>query len=173
MKKLSIISIIFTLIIFGWGAYSLGQEPPTPRGELRIADKHHANWVSITMNVFEYLIGLDKDGKLVPRLATGWRWLDDHTLEMKLRQGVTFHNGEVFDAEIVQLNWEENLRLKQPFVPGVFMNFKPGSRLEIIDPQTVRFIFPEPDGGALPRFSILHMANRQFHRDHGWGEKDW
>jgi ABC-type transport system substrate-binding protein len=90
-----------------------------------------------------------------------------------LRQGVTFHNGEVFDAEIVQLNWEENLRLKQPLVLGEYMNFKQGSRLEIIDPQTVRFIFPEPDGGALSRISMLHIGNRQFYRDHGWGEKSW
>ncbi len=44
MKKLSIISIIFILIIFGWGAYSLGQEPPTPRGELRIVDKNPWNF---------------------------------------------------------------------------------------------------------------------------------
>ena len=27
------------------------------------------------------------------------------------------------------------------------MNFKPGSRLEIVSPQSVRFM-PEPDGGA-------------------------
>ncbi len=47
---------------------------------------------------------LDKDGELVPRLATSWRWLDELTLEVKLRRGVTFHNGEVFDAEIVRLN---------------------------------------------------------------------
>ncbi len=173
MKKLSIISIIFTLIIFGWGAYSLGQEPPTPRGELRIVDKHHFNWGNVTLNIFEHLIESDKDGKLVPRLATGWQWLDDHTLEIKLRQGVTFHNGEVFDAEIVKLTWEENLRLKQPLLLGSYMNFKPGSRLEIIDPQTVRFIFPEPDGGALSRISMLHIGNRQFFRDHGWGEKSW
>ena len=33
------------------------------------------------------------------------------------------------------------------------MNFKPGSRLEILDPQTVRFVFPEPDGGALAKLS--------------------
>jgi peptide/nickel transport system substrate-binding protein len=92
---------------------------------------------------------------------------------MTLRQGVKFHNGEVFDAEIVQLNWEENLRLKQPFVSGEFMNFKPGSRLEIRDPYTVRFVFPEPDGGALVRLTALHIGNRQFHRELGWGEKHW
>jgi len=53
------------------------------------------------------------------------------------------------------------------------MNFKPGSRLEIVDAQTVRFIFPEPDGGALTKIRALHMADRQFYRDIGWGEKSW
>jgi hypothetical protein len=28
---------------------------------------------------------------------------------------VTFHNGEVFDAEIVKLNWEQKMRLDQPY----------------------------------------------------------
>ena len=76
---------------------------PASRGELRVVDKHPLNWASITYNVFEHLISLDKDGKLVARLATSWRWLDARTLEVTLRQGVTFHNGEVFDAEIVKL----------------------------------------------------------------------
>jgi peptide/nickel transport system substrate-binding protein len=125
------------------------------------------------LNVLEHLIEFDKNGKLVPRLATSWHWLDDRTLEFKLRRGVTFHNGEVFDAEIVKLNWEENTRLKQPLMLGRFMNFKPGSQLEIVDPYTVRFHFPEPDGGALARFCLLHMGNREFHRELGWGEKNW
>ena len=124
-------------------------------------------------NIFEHLVELDKDGTLVPRLATGWRWLDDRTLEMALRQGVTFHNGEVFDADIVKLNWEENTRLRQPFRLGTFLNFKPGSRLEILDPYTVRFVFPEPDGGALAKLAILHMGNRQFYKEFGWGEEHW
>jgi peptide/nickel transport system substrate-binding protein len=116
---------------------------------------------------------LDKDGTLVPRLATGWRWLDDRTLEVSLRRGVTFHNGEVFDAEVVKLNWEENFRLRQPFASGESLNFKPGSRLEIVDADTVRFVFPEPDGSVLAKLSIMHIANRQFYRDVGWGEKHW
>ena len=53
------------------------------------------------------------------------------------------------------------------------MNFKPGSRLEVVDPQTVRFIFPEPDGEALARLAQPHMGNRQFHAELGWGEKHW
>ena len=85
----------------GVGRPQLGEQVPTPRGELRIVDTDPMNWAWIAWNVFEHLIEFDKDGTLVPRLATTWQWLDDRTLEVTLRQGVTFHNGEVFDADIV------------------------------------------------------------------------
>jgi ABC-type transport system substrate-binding protein len=173
MQKLLIGGIVLVLVTLGWGDRSLGEPVPAPRGELRIVDKHPFNWIWITMNVFEHLVEVDKDGALVPRLAAKWQWLDDRTLEVALRQGVTFHNGEVLDAEIVKLNWEENTRQRQPHIVGEFMNFPAGSRLEIITPQMVRFRFPEPDGGALAKLSVMHIANRQFYRDFGWGEKSW
>jgi len=34
-------------------------------------------------------------------LATAWRWVDELTIEFDLRQGVTFHNGQPFDADDV------------------------------------------------------------------------
>ena len=173
MKKLVVGSIILVLVTLGWSESSWREQPPAPRGELWVVDKSPANWISLTQNVFEHLVESDPDGTLVPRLATSWRWLDDRTLEFQLCQGVTFHNGEVFDAAIVKLNWDEHSRLRQPLAAGEFTNFKPGSRLAILDPYTVRFRFPEPDSGALIRFALLHMGNRQFHREHGWGEKEW
>jgi ABC-type transport system substrate-binding protein len=173
MQKVFAGSIVLGICVLIWSVGGFGQEVHAPRGEVRIVDKHPWNWAWITFNVFEHLMELDKEGTLVPRLATGWRWLDDRTLEVTLRQGVKFHNGEIFDAAIVKLNWEENFRLRQPHIVGEYMNFKPGSRLEIIDPETVRFIFPEPDGGALAKISNMHIGNRQFHRDHGWAEKHW
>jgi peptide/nickel transport system substrate-binding protein len=42
-------------------------------------------------DTFEYKAGL----------ATAWRWIDDLTLELDLRQGVTFHNGQPFNADDV------------------------------------------------------------------------
>ncbi len=173
MTKLIIGGFAFALLTLGLPDGSLAQKVPAPRGELRIVDKNPGNWASITFNVMDHLIELDRDGNLVPRLATSWRWLDEQTLEMKLRRGVSFHNGEAFDAEIVKLNWDENTRLKQPHAIGEFLNFKPGSRLVIVDPSTIRLTFPEPDGAALAKLVYMHIANRQFYREFGWGEKHW
>jgi peptide/nickel transport system substrate-binding protein len=173
MHKRVVGVFVLGICVLGWSTGSFAQERPAPRGELRIVDMDPQNFAWIASNIFDHLVEIDKNGKLVPRLATAWQWLDDRTLKMSLRQGVTFHNGEVFDAEIVKLNWEENTRLRQPHRSGTYMNFKPGSRLEIVTPQIVRFIFPEPDGGALEKLRAMHIGNRQFYRELGWGEKSW
>ncbi len=96
MKRLVVVSIVLMFVTLGWRGTSLGEQPPAPRGELRIVDKSPVNWISMTFNVFEHFMEADIRGKLVPR---GHR-LTDRTLEVILRQGVTFHNGEVFDADI-------------------------------------------------------------------------
>ena len=92
---------------------------------------------------------------------------------MTLRQGVTFHNGEVFDADIVKLNWEENTRLRQPHMPrGVYelqARVAPGDPRSADGPLCVS----RPDGGALAKLSVMHIGNRQFYRELGWGEKSW
>ena len=142
MKRLIVSSIVLVFVSLGWSHASWGEQVPAPRGEVRIVDTDPQNFAWIASHVFDHLVEIDKDGKLVPRLATTWQWLDDRTIEMTLRQGVKFHNGEVFDAAIVKLNYEENLRLRQPHRSGDYWNFKPGSRLEIIDAYTVRFVFP-------------------------------
>ena len=53
------------------------------------------------------------------------------------------------------------------------MNFQPGSKLDILDPYTVRLVLPEPDGAVLVKLSAMHIANRQFYRDFSWREKSW
>src|SRR5215212_8590004 len=40
-------------------------------------------------------------GKFEPLLATSWDWTDNKTIRFKLREGVTFHNGEPFNADDV------------------------------------------------------------------------
>jgi peptide/nickel transport system substrate-binding protein len=53
--------------------------------------------------IYSALIDLDRQGdlKLIPGLATSWKRINDHTLELTLRKGVKFHNGDVMTAEDV------------------------------------------------------------------------
>lgn len=53
-------------------------------------------------NVWDTLIVRDLDsGEFKPLLATDWEWVDNVTLDMNLRQGVTFHDGSSFEADDV------------------------------------------------------------------------
>ena len=69
------------------------------------ADPYYApgtevQWVARA--VFDTLIELDgTTGEMRPGLATSWRWIDPRTLDLTLRQGVTFHDGSRFDADDV------------------------------------------------------------------------
>lgn len=57
--------------------------------------------------IFSPLIDLDRQGDLapVPGLAESWKRLDDKTVELKLRQGATFHNGDEVTAEDVAFSF--------------------------------------------------------------------
>jgi peptide/nickel transport system substrate-binding protein len=55
--------------------------------------------INVSEQISEKLIEFSVDANdFEPRLATEWKQLDDTTLQLKLRQGVKFTNGEDFDS---------------------------------------------------------------------------
>ncbi|WOI57530.1 ABC transporter substrate-binding protein [Palleronia sp. LCG004] len=61
-------------------------------------------------NVFEGLVAIDRDGEIVPQLATEWEISDDGlTYTFTLRDDVTFQNGEAFDAETAKFTLDRIL----------------------------------------------------------------
>ncbi|QDO89505.1 hypothetical protein FNH13_15155 [Ornithinimicrobium ciconiae] len=68
---------------------------------------------NVIHTVFESLVNQDTDLKPVPELATEWEQVDDLTWRFHLREGVTFHNGEAFDAEDVKFSIERILDPEQ------------------------------------------------------------
>ena len=60
--------------------------------------------------VFESLVDVDAQGKPVPGLALSWKPVGDLTWEFTLRRGVTFHNGEAFNADTVLFNLDRMFR---------------------------------------------------------------
>ncbi len=71
--------------------------------------------------------------ELVFELATDMQLLDEHTMEFRLRDGVTFHNGKPFTAEDVKATYEYG---SQPDRPA---QWYPGPcKVEVVDRLTAR-----------------------------------
>jgi peptide/nickel transport system substrate-binding protein len=88
------------------------------------------------------LIDIDEKLGLVPQLALSWEWsADSKRLTMKLRPGVTFHDGEKFDAAAVKFNIERHKTLAGSNRRG---ELAPVTSVDVVDPLTVRLNLSAP-----------------------------
>lgn len=88
------------------------------------------------------LIDIDDKLNFVPQLATSWVWSPDNkTLIMKLRPGVTFHDGEKFDAAAVKFNIERHKTLAGSNRRG---ELAPVASVDALDDLTVRLTMSTP-----------------------------
>src|SRR5690606_16860008 len=58
------------------------------------------------------LFDIDAKLNVVPQLATGYEYEGPQTLVLKLRDGVTFHDGEPFDSAAVKASFERHLTMQ-------------------------------------------------------------
>ena len=58
------------------------------------------------------LFDIDAHLNIVPQLATSYEWTDPTHLVLRLRPGVTFHDGEKFDADAVKYKLTRDLTIK-------------------------------------------------------------
>ncbi|PWS36105.1 ABC transporter substrate-binding protein [Falsiroseomonas bella] len=152
--------------------------------------------------MWEGLIGRNWLGKLesVPGLATEWRRLDDRTVELTLRQGVRFHNGDEMTAEDVVFSFGRERMFGTgegapasgtlfTRIPGQGMqgkelppeviavarrNWPALERVEAVDKYTVRFVNRTPDvtmEGRLARYGSDIHSRRGFEEAATW--LDW
>jgi peptide/nickel transport system substrate-binding protein len=88
------------------------------------------------------LVDIDEKLNIVPQLATSWQWSPDNkALTMKLRPGVTFHDGEKFDAAAVKFNIERHKTIAGSNRRGELL---PVSSVEVVDDMTVRLNLSAP-----------------------------
>jgi len=88
------------------------------------------------------LFDVDEKLAIVPQLATGYEWSADHkALTIKLRKGVTFQDGEKFDAAAVKFNIERHKNMAGSNRRG---ELAPVTRVDIVDESTVRLDLAAP-----------------------------
>jgi peptide/nickel transport system substrate-binding protein len=154
-------------------------------------------------SIWEGLIGRDWLGGLgpVPGLATEWRRISDSVIELKLRPGVRFHNGDEMTADDVVFSFSRERMFGEtlatahgrtipigagmpaprpgkelpPEVPAVARRAWPAlERVEAVDRMTVRFHNATPDvtlEGRLSRYGSEIVSRRAFEAASSW--LDW
>lgn len=88
------------------------------------------------------LLEIDEKLAIQPQLATSWEWsADNKALTMKIRPGVTFHDGEKLDAAAVKFNLERHKTMAGSNRRG---ELAPLASVDVVDPLTVKLNLSAP-----------------------------
>ncbi len=88
------------------------------------------------------LFDIDEKLNIVPQLATSYEWsADNKALTLKLRPGVTFHDGEKMDAAAVKYSLERHKTMPGSSRRGELALV---TTVDVIDPVTVRLNLSAP-----------------------------
>src|SRR3989441_7473814 len=117
-------------------------------------------------HVFDHLAVRDlKTRKVIPNLAISWKTIDDTTWEVKLRQGVKFHDGTPFTSKDVKATFDRVLDpVKKMIARGNHAKIK---SVEIVDDYTVRFKTDGPYPLFVERLTAQVMESDKVIREKG------
>lgn len=126
-------------------------------------DPHYLNVasnVAFSSHVFDALVNIDANGKLVPGLARSWHAVDATHWIFTLRRGVKFHDGSDFTAEDVIFSLDRPATITNS--PGPFSNYtKQIVAKRIIDPYTVELTTAAPYGPLALDVSTIFMVSKK------------
>jgi peptide/nickel transport system substrate-binding protein len=115
---------------------------------------------TVAFSMFDTLLTVKPDGSLGPGLADAWTIVDPKTIELKLHSGITFHNGEPFDANAVRFSIyrildrdpasgdpisDDTKKLNSQWV----RDYGSVDTIDVVDPLTVRIRLKNPDAALL------------------------
>ena len=95
-------------------------------------------------HIYDSLINRDPESRFVPGIVESWAMVEPLTWELRLRRGVTFHDGSPFTADDVAFSIARAPAL--PNNPGPYTsNLRTITRVEVVDPHTVRLHTDQPN----------------------------
>jgi len=126
-------------------------------------DPHFVNLFpnnNIAEHIFDKLITLDADSRLIPGLAESWKTVNPTTWEFRLRQGVKFHDGSDLTAEDVAFSIDRVGRI--PDSPGPFTTYTKAIRqVQIVDPLVIRFVTATPAPQLPNDLSTIYIVSKK------------
>ncbi len=115
--------------------------------------------------MFDPLVLREPDtGKIIPHVATSWKVIDPKTWEFKIRDDVTFHNGNKLTSESVRYTIEERVLNAKPKSPRV-SNFKWVKKVEVIDDTTFRIHSVDPYPLVLEQLNTLFLMDPKWTKE--------
>ncbi|MFG1703100.1 ABC transporter substrate-binding protein [Nonomuraea sp. M3C6] len=124
-------------------------------------DPHQLSTTNTTVvdrPIFDSLLYQDKDGALKPWLAESWDISDDGlTYTFKLRQGVKFHDGSIWNAEGLKANLEHmrDPATKSPLAAAYIAPYKDS---EVVDEHTLKVRLSSPYSAFLNVLAQSYLA---------------
>jgi len=115
---------------------------------------------NIAEHIFDKLVQMDADSRMIPGLATSWKTIDATTWEFRLRKGVKFHDGSELTAEDVAFSIDRVAQI--PNSPGPFVAYtKAIVSKRIVDPYTIRFKTAAPHPLMPNDLSTIYIVSRK------------
>jgi peptide/nickel transport system substrate-binding protein len=113
---------------------------------------------NLAHQIYEPLVIRGYDGKLVPTLATAWRNLpDDPTVwEVKLREGVKFHDGSAFTADDAVFSFER-ARMPTSDYRGLLTSIESVTK---VDAATIRIKTKAPNPLLFENLTNIFMMSK-------------
>ncbi len=117
----------------------------------------------ITELIWDRLMRIGPDGLPQPWAAESYKWVDETTLELTLRDGMTWHDGQPVTVEDVIFSFEapamgDEAPMYKPFVENI-------TAMEKVDDKTLKMTLKEPSASFLT--STLSKIN--LIPEHIWG----
>ena len=112
----------------------------------------------INCNVFDTLMFRDNygDGEMTSYIADSWEVIDDRTIQVKLKEGITFQNGEPLTAEDVKYSVDRIVEGPDEYFAATIKTLFIGiDSVEVVDDLTVKITSKDPDPVLLDRFSSV------------------
>ena len=115
--------------------------------------------MAASRHIYDSLINRDPESRMVPGIVESWRAVDETTWELKLRQGVTFHDGSPFTAEDVAFTLARVPKV--PNNPGPYTsNLRTIRDVQVVDPFTVRLITDRPNPTLMGQLTNIFVVSK-------------